>query len=61
MLKKQEEIEAAKKQESTDASISNGISESLSNRQVGMKFKREEDEPEDDVDWEEAPTGGKCR
>ncbi|OAY36125.1 general transcription factor IIE subunit 1 [Manihot esculenta] len=58
LLKKQEEIEAAKKQESTDASISNGISESLSNRQVGMKFKREEDEPEDDVDWEEAPTGG---
>ncbi|XP_058006439.1 uncharacterized protein LOC110671881 isoform X2 [Hevea brasiliensis] len=58
LLKKQQEIEAAKKQESSRASISNGVSESFSNRQVGMKSKREEDEREDDFEWEEAPTGG---
>ncbi|KAJ9174085.1 hypothetical protein P3X46_017153 [Hevea brasiliensis] len=59
LLKKQQELEeAAKKQELLHAPNSNGVSESLSNRQVGMKSKREEDEGEDDVEWEEAPTGG---
>jgi transcription initiation factor TFIIE subunit alpha len=39
--------------------MSNGLSESSSNRQVGMKSKREEGEGDDDVEWEEAPIEGK--
>ncbi|OAY59291.1 general transcription factor IIE subunit 1 isoform X2 [Manihot esculenta] len=59
LLKKQQELEeAAKNQELLQVSNSNAVPESVSNRQVGMKSKREEDEGEDDVEWEEAPTGG---
>lgn len=62
MLKKQQELEeAAKNQELLQVSNSNAVPESVSNRQVGMKSKREEDEGEDDVEWEEAPTGGNTR
>lgn len=58
LLKQRQELEAAKKQQSSHTPISNGVSGSPSNRQVGMKSKREDDEGEDDVEWEEAPTGG---
>lgn len=37
----------------------NDTSSSSPSRQVGMKSKREEDEGDDDVDWEEAPVAGR--
>lgn len=59
LLKKQQELEELKKQqELSQMSTPNGLSESSSSRQVGMKSKQGEDEEDDDVDWEEAPTGG---
>ncbi|XP_065860658.1 uncharacterized protein [Euphorbia lathyris] len=59
LFKRQQELEeAAKKPELSHAPISNDISESSSNRQVGIKSKREEDDEEDDVEWDEAPTAG---
>ncbi|XP_048329820.2 uncharacterized protein LOC107418848 [Ziziphus jujuba] len=60
LLKKQQELEeAAKKQEElSNPNISNGLSGMSSGRQVGMKSKRDEDEGDDDVDWEEAPVAG---
>ncbi|KAI9156135.1 hypothetical protein LWI28_001120 [Acer negundo] len=59
LLKKQQELESAEKQqESANSPISNGLPEMSSNRQVGMKVKRDEDEGDDDVDWEEAPVTG---
>ncbi|XP_065860682.1 uncharacterized protein [Euphorbia lathyris] len=59
LFKRQQELEeAAKKPELSHAPISNDISESSSNRQVGVKSKREEDDEEDDVEWDEAPTAG---
>ncbi|KAH8487243.1 hypothetical protein H0E87_025998, partial [Populus deltoides] len=60
-IKKQREAEesAEKEQELLQTSISNGFSKSSSDRQVGMKSKREEDdEPYDDVEWKEAPIRG---
>ncbi|KAJ4835520.1 hypothetical protein Tsubulata_023295, partial [Turnera subulata] len=56
--RQQEFEQRQKQQELSQTSSSNALPESPSNRQVGVKSKREEDE-EDDVDWEEAPTGGK--
>ncbi|KAE8676336.1 General transcription factor IIE subunit 1 isoform 3 [Hibiscus syriacus] len=56
LYKKQQEEEAAKKQE-----LSNTPATSLSdysNRQVGMKVKRDDNEGGDDIDWEEAPIAG---
>ncbi|XP_077215060.1 uncharacterized protein LOC143849767 isoform X2 [Tasmannia lanceolata] len=60
----EEEEEAAKREEqeaanfnATTSNISNGISEKPSDRQVGMKAKREK-EGDDDVEWEEAPSAG---
>jgi len=61
LLQKQREAEesAEKQQELLQTSISNGFSKSSSDCQVGMKSKREEDdEPYDDVEWEEAPIRG---
>ncbi|EEF28250.1 transcription initiation factor iie, alpha subunit, putative [Ricinus communis] len=59
LFKRQQELEeAAKKQESSHTPISNGVTELSSNRQVGMKSKREEDEGEDEIEWEESTTGG---
>lgn len=37
----------------------NGVSDTTSNLQVGIKSKRDEDEGDDDVEWEEAPVAGK--
>lgn len=37
----------------------NSQSSSSSSRQVGMKSKRDDDEGDDDVEWEEAPVAGK--
>ncbi|TXG60093.1 hypothetical protein EZV62_014666 [Acer yangbiense] len=59
LLKKQQELESAEKQqESSNSPTSNGLPEMSSNRQVGMKVKRDDDEGDDDVDWEEAPVTG---
>ncbi|KAH9778509.1 transcription initiation factor IIE subunit alpha [Citrus sinensis] len=60
LLKKQQELDEAAKnqQESSNTPISDGLSGASSNRQVGMKSKREEVEGDDDVDWEEAPVAG---
>ncbi|KAF5475829.1 hypothetical protein F2P56_007595 [Juglans regia] len=56
LLKKQQEIEeAAKKHDLSNAHSLNGLSSMSSSRQVGMKSKRDEDEGDDDVEWEEAP------
>ncbi|OMO89012.1 Transcription factor TFIIE, alpha subunit [Corchorus olitorius] len=57
LLKKQQELEeAAKKQEElSDLPLT---SSDNSNRQTGMKSKREDDDVDDGVDWEEAPVAG---
>ncbi|KAF5734077.1 transcription initiation factor IIE subunit alpha-like isoform X1 [Tripterygium wilfordii] len=47
-----------REQESSNTPISYDPSSTSSNRQVGMKSKREEDEREDNVDWEEASISG---
>lgn len=62
LLKKQQELDEAAKnqQESSNKPISDGLSGASSNRQVGMKSKREEVEGDDDVDWEEVPVAGNC-
>ncbi|CAL1380895.1 unnamed protein product [Linum trigynum] len=58
-LLQRHELEAAnKQQEVLETSDWNGPPESSPQRQVGMKFKREDDEGDDDVDWEEAPMRG---
>ncbi|MBA0769872.1 hypothetical protein Gotri_018563, partial [Gossypium trilobum] len=56
LYKKQQELEEAakKQQELSDIPVATGLSDS-SNRQVGMKAKRDDNEGEDDIDWEEAP------
>ncbi|XWS30949.1 hypothetical protein CRYUN_Cryun23aG0035000 [Craigia yunnanensis] len=56
LYKKQQELEdAAKKhQELSDIPLANDQSK----RQVGMKVKREDDEGDDDIDWEDAPVAG---
>lgn len=42
-----------------NTSISDGVDATSSERQVGMKSKRsDEDEGDDDVEWEEAPVAG---
>ncbi|CAL0325739.1 unnamed protein product [Lupinus luteus] len=57
LLKQQ--AEAAKKEELENSHTTNDPSSSISNRQVGMKTKREEDVEEDDgTEWEDAPIGG---
>ncbi|XP_044466766.1 general transcription factor IIE subunit 1 [Mangifera indica] len=59
LFKKQQELqEAAKMQQETSNTqpISDGGNHA--NRQVGMKAKREDNEGDDDVDWEEAPVAG---
>lgn len=61
LFKKQQELqEAAKMQQETSNTqpISDGGNHA--NRQVGMKAKREDNEGDDDVDWEEAPVAGNC-
>ncbi|CAL1371984.1 unnamed protein product [Linum trigynum] len=59
ILEQQAALEAAnKQQEVLETSDLNGPYESSPQRQVGMKFKREDNEGDDDVDWEEAPLGG---
>lgn len=60
LLKKQQELdEAAKKEhELSNTHSLNGVSDTTSNRQVGIKSKRDEDEGDDDVEWEEAPVAG---
>ncbi|KAK5784338.1 hypothetical protein PVK06_038861 [Gossypium arboreum] len=59
LYKKQQELEEAakKQQELSDIPLATGLSDS-SNRQVGMKAKRDDNEGEDDIDWEEAPVTG---
>jgi len=61
LLEQQRQAEESAKQQRdlSQTSMSNGLSESSSNRQVGMKSKREEGEGDDDVEWEEAPIEGK--
>ncbi|MBA0859247.1 hypothetical protein Goshw_004877, partial [Gossypium schwendimanii] len=56
LYKKQQELEEAakKQQELSDIPLATGLSDS-SNRQVGLKAKRDDNEGEDDIDWEEAP------
>lgn len=59
LIKKQQELdEASRKQQ--ELSITNTFNdiEPSSSRHVGMKFKREEDEGDEDVDWEETNTLG---
>lgn len=56
LLQKQQEVEAAKRQQEMDVKSANDMGPS-SSRQVGMKVKREED-GEEDVDWEESTAAG---
>ncbi|KAM7474271.1 hypothetical protein LguiB_021514 [Lonicera macranthoides] len=61
LLQRQQEQEAAstKEQELPNTSISDTVNGTSSDRQVGMKSKRaDDDEVDDDVDWEEAPPAG---
>ncbi|XP_020261349.1 general transcription factor IIE subunit 1 isoform X2 [Asparagus officinalis] len=64
LVQRQEEQAAASKRAqqvenngTSTSYLSNVVSETPSERQVGMKEKREED---DDVEWEEAPPAGKA-
>lgn len=59
-MKKQQELDEAAKQQQEPSStlMSNGTSSTSPGRQVGMKSKRDEDEGDDDVEWEEAPVAG---
>ncbi|KAK1565401.1 hypothetical protein Q3G72_025732 [Acer saccharum] len=52
LLKKQQELEEAvtKQREFSNAPISDALSGMPSNRQVGMKSKRDDDEGDNDVD-----------
>ncbi|KAK9278956.1 hypothetical protein L1049_017326 [Liquidambar formosana] len=61
LLKRQQEQEESAKsqQELSKTDTPNGVSSTSSNRSVGMKSKRDEDEGDDDVEWEEeAPIAG---
>ncbi|XP_027329926.1 general transcription factor IIE subunit 1-like [Abrus precatorius] len=55
LLKQQHELEAAAKNQLSNTHAADDPSGSTSNRQVGVKSKREED---DDIEWEEAPISG---
>ena len=44
--------------ELSNAHFSNSVLGTSSNREVGMKFKRDEDEGDDDFEWEDASTSG---
>ncbi|XWS75749.1 hypothetical protein CRYUN_Cryun01aG0118800 [Craigia yunnanensis] len=59
LYKKQQELEdaAKKQQELSGIPLASGLSDS-SKRQVGMKVKREDNEGDDDIDWEEDPVAG---
>ncbi|XP_057974532.1 uncharacterized protein LOC131162251 isoform X1 [Malania oleifera] len=57
LQRQQEGLVAKQQQELPNAHVENNIS-STSDRQVGMKSKREEDEGDEDVEWEEAPPAG---
>ncbi|KAK8694321.1 hypothetical protein V6N13_071875 [Hibiscus sabdariffa] len=59
LYKKQQELEEAVKnqQELSDIPPASSLPDS-SNRQVGMKVKRDDNEGDNDIDWEEAPIAG---
>ncbi|GER31603.1 transcription initiation factor IIE alpha subunit family protein [Striga asiatica] len=60
LLKRQREQEEAvkKEKESSSIEISNNIHSMTSERQVGVKSKRDEFEGDDEVEWEEDPPAG---
>ncbi|RYQ92578.1 hypothetical protein Ahy_B09g098805 isoform B [Arachis hypogaea] len=58
LLKQQEEWQDASKNQEPNAPAAEDPSSSTSNRQVGVKSKREEDEEDDGTEWEDAPFGG---
>ena len=58
LYKKQQELEDAAKKQQELSHIP--LTNNQSKRQVGMKVKREDDEGDDDIDWEDAPVAGKC-
>lgn len=41
-----------------EPSTTDGVNNTSTERQVGMKSKREENEEGEDVEWEEAPPAG---
>ncbi|KAK9105591.1 hypothetical protein Scep_022435 [Stephania cephalantha] len=55
LQRQQDQEEAAKRNQQESANTDNMSSEMP--RQVGMKSKREDDDRDDGVEWEEAPTG----
>ncbi|MED6159485.1 hypothetical protein PIB30_042755 [Stylosanthes scabra] len=58
LLKQQEELQDASKNEEPNAAAADDPFSSTSNRQVGVKCKREEAEEDDGTEWEDAPFGG---
>ncbi|KAK8588576.1 hypothetical protein V6N13_087487 [Hibiscus sabdariffa] len=58
LYKKQQELEEAAKRQQELLDTPPATSLSDSNRQVGMKVKRDDNEGDDDIDWEEAPMAG---
>ncbi|KAF8391831.1 hypothetical protein HHK36_022169 [Tetracentron sinense] len=62
ILKRQQEQEEENKRKQQELyntnNAMNGVPDISSDRRVGMKSKRDEDERDDDVEWEEAPTAG---
>ncbi|MED6166417.1 hypothetical protein PIB30_109032, partial [Stylosanthes scabra] len=58
LLKQQEELQDASKKEEPNAAAAGDPFSSTSNRQIGVKSKREEDEEDDGTEWEDAPFGG---
>ncbi|KAK9114776.1 hypothetical protein Syun_021573 [Stephania yunnanensis] len=57
LLQRQQDQEEAAKRNQQESANTDNISSKMP-RQVGMKSKREDDDRDDGVEWEEAPTAG---
>ncbi|ERN15868.1 transcription initiation factor IIE subunit alpha isoform X1 [Amborella trichopoda] len=58
LKRQQEEQAAAAYSVASTSNVMNGVSETQTERRVGMKVKREYNEDEDDVEWEDATPSG---
>lgn len=58
MYKRQQEQEEAARREHQEPEDADGVSNGASDRRVGMKSKREGNESDNDVEWDEPPASG---
>ena len=59
LQRQHEQEEAANRQEDFLNTNNSDVVYGISERQVGLKSKHDEDEGDDDVEWEEAPSTGR--